>query len=165
MPNTRVMTVAAVGGLAPRKPETIEGIPSMPAKRTDELFMSVKSLAGFSASMLYLAEAGNDRLTINQAAFFLIAAAADLRGRPLSLAEIMEATEGVLNRSVANTYKVLLAPNSKDYRKIGLGWLTREPDPDDERRNFLVLTSKGRAVVRAALLALGRQDDTFSEGD
>ena len=124
-------------------------------KTPDALSSLVKPLASLSASLMYLAEAGNDRLNINQAAFFLIAAAADARGVPLTLSEIMAATEGVLNRSLSNTYKVLLAPNNRDYKKIGLGWLMREPDPEDERRHYLRLTRTGQSVARAALLALG----------
>lgn len=112
-------------------------------------------LAGLSAALLYLSEEGNDRLTINQAAFFLLAGGADARGGPLTLSQIMERGEGILNPSLANTYKVLLEPNRKDYNKIGLGWLTREADPDDERRKFLKLTPKGTRVLRATLLAMG----------
>ena len=73
----------------------------------------------------------------------------------MTLGEIMEAGDGVLNKSLANTYKVLLEPNRRDYKEIGLGWLYRENDPDDERRKYLRLTDKGRAVLRASLLALG----------
>lgn len=116
----------------------------------------VRPLAASSALMLYLAEAGNDRLTINQAAFFLIAAAADARGAPMTLTEIMDGADGILNPSLQNTYKVLLEPR-KGYKKIGLGWLDREVDEDDERRRYLRVTDKGWAVVKAALLALGEQ--------
>lgn len=150
-------TLTKAAALAPNREAPIPTTPTPKAPKPDRLSELVRPLAGYSASMLYLAEAGNDRLTINQAAFFLLAAAADARGRPMTLSEIMEGTEGVLNRSVANTYKVLLDGNSKDYRKIGLGWLEREPDPDDERRNYLRLTAKGREVAKAALLALGEQ--------
>lgn len=126
-------------------------------KKHDELYASVKDLASFSAAMLYLAEAGNDRLTINQTAFFLIAAAADARGRALTLTELMESTDGVLGRSVANTYKVLLeAEGRRPKTASSLGWLYREPDRDDERKKYLRLTKKGRSVAKAALLALGR---------
>lgn len=154
MPQIRAQAVS-LGGTTLRHHDQSE-VSTPRTKRSDELFQSVKSLAGLSASMLYLAEAGNDRLTINQVAFFLIAAAADIRGRALSLTEIMDATEGVINRSVANTYKVLLEPVTRDYKNTGLGWLERQPDPDDERRNYLVLTKKGRAVVKAMLIALGQ---------
>lgn len=124
------------------------------ATKPDALFKSVSKLAGLSAFLLYLAEEGNDRLTINQAAFFLIVAAADARGVPQTMGEIMENGEGVLNQSLKTTYKVLLAPTPA-YKGIGLGWITREPDPDDERRKYLRLTPKGKAVVDAALLATG----------
>lgn len=141
--------------------ETVDTTP-----KSAKLSAFVKPLASLSATMLYLAEAGNDRLTINQAAFFLIAAAADARGRPMTMTEIMEGADGIINPSVANTYKVLLEPNRKDYKAIGLGWLRREVDEDDERRKYLRLTEKGQSVVKAALLALGeRPYDTVKDDD
>jgi hypothetical protein len=126
-----------------------------PSKRKSELFASVKPLASLSAVLLYLAEAGHDRLTINQAAFFLLVAAADARGRPLTLTEIMEKTDGILGRSIVNSYKTLLEPHGRQAKDFALGWLTREPDPDDERQKFLRLTEKGKSVAKAALMALG----------
>lgn len=119
------------------------------------LYPYVKPLAGLSAGLLYLAEAGHDRLTINQAAFFLLCAAADARGRPLTLMEIMESTDGALGRSIQNSYKALLEPHGRAPKDFSLNWLYREPDPDDERRKFLRLTEKGRSVARAVLLAVG----------
>lgn len=124
------------------------------AQKNNALFKSVNELAGLSAFLLYLADAGNDRLTINQAAFFLIAAASDARGVPLTMGEIMERGEGVLTQSLKTTYKVLLEP-TPHYKNIGLGWLTREPDPDDERRKYLRLTPLGYDVAQAAILASG----------
>lgn len=126
------------------------------ATKPDALFKSVSKLAGLSAFLLYLAEEGNDRLTINQGAFFIIAGAADLRGGPMTLAEIMERGDGILTQSLKNSYRVLLEP-SKHYT-AGLGWLTREPDPEDERKKYLRLTPKGRNVTRAMLLAAGAID-------
>lgn len=118
----------------------------------------VGELASASAFMLFLAEAGGDRLTISQAAFFMLAAAGDARGRPLTMTDLMEDAKGIIGPSVANTYKVLLEPTKT--HPIGLSWLKREPDPDDERRKYLRLTDKGRSVARAALLALGRSPYT-----
>src|SRR5690348_14116229 len=131
--------------------------PTTTSSRRDELFASVKDLASLSATFLYLAEAGNDRLTINQTAFFLLVVAADARGHALTLREIMEATDGVIGKSVQNTYKVLLEAEGRHPKTASsLGWLTRETDPDDERRKYLKLTRKGRAVAKGALLASGR---------
>jgi len=114
--------------------------------------------------MLYIAGKGNDRLTINQLAFFLVAAVADARGRALTISQIMEAGDGIINRSVANTYKVLLGPKERDDKSIGLGWLYREPDPLDERRKFLRLTEKGWTIVRTVLLTLGEAEEILGEG-
>lgn len=136
-------------------PKRVEGPPLTEKKKNKELFASVKPLASLSAALLYLAEAGHDRLTINQAAFFLLVAAADARGRPLTLMELLESTEGVIGRSIQNSYKVLLDPHGREPKSFALGWLTREPDPDDERRKYLRLTEKGKSVARGALLALG----------
>lgn len=138
--------------LTPRRSK--EGGAPISPEKSKSLHLSVHELAGLSAFLLYLAEAGNDRLTINQAAFFLIAAAADARGVPLTMGEIMERGEGVLTKSLKTTYKVLLEP-TPHYKNIGLGWLTRETDADDERRKYLRLTDLGRDVVTASILAAG----------
>jgi hypothetical protein len=113
----------------------------------------VGELAGSSAFLMYLAEAGNARLSMSQAAFFFLAATGAVRGTPLTLFQIMEgAGSEALARSVKNTYKVFLEPTSRNPN--GLGWLTRELNPDDEREKLFTLTPKGEEVVRAALLAL-----------
>lgn len=124
-------------------------------QKSSELFAFVKPLASLSAALLYLAEAGHDRLTINQAAFFLLVAAADARGRPLTLTEILEGAEDVLGKSIANSYKSLLEPHGRTPHSFALGWVYREPDLDDERRKYLRLTPKGKDVAKAALLSLG----------
>lgn len=150
-PNSR-MSAAEARELGSGEGETV----TTSGKNSAGLYKFVRPLASLSATMLYLAEAGSDRLTINQAAFFLIAAAADAKGAPLTVSEIMEGAADILNPSVANTYKVLLEPRASSHGGSSLGWLTREPDPDDERRKYLRLTPKGAAVIKAALLALGQ---------
>ncbi|WP_145960509.1 helix-turn-helix domain-containing protein [Novosphingobium meiothermophilum] len=142
-----------------------DGKTTMSQTKPIKLSRYVKPLSALSASLLYLAEEGNDRLTINQAAFFLIAAAADARGRPLTPSEIVEGAGGVLNASLANTYKVLLPPSHKEYRGIALGWLQQEVDEDDQRRKLLRLTPKGVAVMRAALVALGQKPKDEPDGE
>jgi hypothetical protein len=112
-------------------------------------------LTSVSATLLHLAEVGNVRLTIKQAAFFLIVASADARGRPATLKDAMEASEGVLGRSVTNTYKVPLEAEGRN-PKIGssLGWLARETNP---RANVASTSGcRDRPVANAALQALGR---------
>lgn len=113
----------------------------------------VGALAGSSAFLMYLAEAGNARLSMSQAAFFFLAATGAARGVPLTLSQILEGTGSeALGRSVKNTYKVFLEPTPRNPN--GLGWLTREVNPDDEREKMFSLTEKGEEVVRAALLAM-----------
>ncbi len=111
-------------------------------------------LGRLSALTAYLAQAGNDRLNVNQLAFFLEAAVADIRGAPMTLSDIMKNNDGVLNRSLLNTYRVLLTGSGKDYKEIGLDWLRKEPHPDDERKNLLRLTDTGELVLRRALALL-----------
>ncbi|MCR5870650.1 MULTISPECIES: hypothetical protein [unclassified Sphingomonas] len=117
----------------------------------------VGELAGSSAFLMYLADAGNARLSLSQAAFFFLAATGAIRGVPLTLFQIMEgAGSDALARSVKNTYKVFLEPSPRNPN--GLGWLTREINPDDEREKLFTLTPKGEEVVRAALLAMAPLD-------
>lgn len=153
MPNRNIQGAERrrVEGTSPR---------NMTTQKKSALFASVKPLASLSAAFLYLAEAGHDRLTINQAAFFLLVAAADARGAPLTLTELIEGTDGVLGKSIVNSYKALLEPHGRT-KDFALGWITREPDPDDERRKYLRLTDKGKEVARAALMALG--SNTYGE--
>jgi hypothetical protein len=120
-------------------------------KRVEGFFELGKQLASLSARILYLAEEGHERLTINQAAFFLMVATAEARGSPLTLQEILDSTEGVIGRSIQNSYKVLLEPRGRDPKEYALGWVSREADPDDERRKFLRLTQKGREVAATML--------------
>ena len=127
----------------------------MQEAKSDGLFKSLDRLSGLSAFLLYLAEEGNDRLTINQATFLFMAATADLRGAPLTLSEIMALGQGTLTQSLKTTYKVLLEP-TPSYR-AGLGWIMREPDPNDERKKYLRLTKKGRHVIKEVLNTIEAQ--------
>lgn len=136
-------------------PQAVGDQPTMTKEKSgDGLYKSVGELGNLLAFLFYLADEGNDRLTINQAIFFLSVAASDLKGAPMTLTEIMERGEGVLTKSLKTTYKVLLPP-TRGYSSIALGWIDREPDPDDERKKYLRLTAKGRKVIEAALLAAG----------
>lgn len=122
------------------------------AKTTrDSLKTHVGELAGYSALFLYLADAASDRLSISQAAFFMMAAAANARGAPLTAAQLQEAAGENISKNVKNSYRRLLTPSNAN--PGGLGWLDREGNPDDEREKFLVLTPKGEEVIKAALLA------------
>ncbi len=87
--------------------------------------------------------------------FFLLAARADLRGRPSTFSEIRDAVGPSVNRSLHTTYKVFLDKPLKrsdyDSNRAGLGWLTREIDPDDNRKKFLRLTQVGKDVLARIL--------------
>lgn len=116
------------------------------------LSAAVGQLAGFSKALSYLTTTGVERLTVVQALFFVIAAKAEAKGCYVTLGDIIEEHGDELNRSIVNTYKVLLE-RSRQYPD-GLGWLVRQPDPNDERRNFLRLTPKGRKVAEILLQSL-----------
>jgi hypothetical protein len=123
---------------------------------SDALWKRASVLGGASALMVYLAEAGSDRLSLSQAAFFLLAAAAEARGAPTTLGSIREMAGEALSGSIKNTYRSLLTPAEAGTTKrhYALGWLTLEQNPDNLRENFLRLTPAGKAVLSAALVAL-----------
>lgn len=121
-------------------------------RKQSALWQRVSVLGGASAFLVYLAEAGSDRLTLAQATFFMLAAAADARGRPVTSQEVQEMAGDALTRSIKNTYRLLLEPNRR--YPHALGWLATESNPDDERQKFLRLTDAGKAVLNAALVAL-----------
>lgn len=117
-----------------------------------QLWKRVGELGASSAFLLYLAEVGSDRLSLTQAAFFMLAATADAAGRPATRSNIIETYGTTFRGSIRNSYRQLMEP-SRMYPK-GLGWLTAEENPDDIREQFLRLTDTGKSVVEAALLAL-----------
>ena len=108
-----------------------------------------------SKSLLILANEAPERTTLAQMTFFLLAGTADLAGKPSTFTEIRDRVGPTVNRSLHTTYKVFLDRPLKrsDYqsKRQGLGWLTREIDPQDNRRNYLRLTAKGRRVLAKAL--------------
>lgn len=134
----------------PRRPPKAMGVHMTNTK--GPLWKRVGELAGSSAFLMYLAEAGSDRLTVSQAAFFMLAAAADVRGRPATRTGLLTASGAEFRPSIRNSYRQLLEP-SRVYPNA-LGWLTTEDNPMDSREQFLKLTDEGKAVIEGALLAL-----------
>jgi hypothetical protein len=124
--------------------------------KIDPLFKHVGGLADFSAALIVLAEEAPDRMTMAQGVFFLLAASADLTGKPTTFTEIREAAGETINRSLHSTYRVLLKP-SRTHPKA-LGWLERHENPQDNRQKFLKLTPKGRKIVREVVARLTGQD-------
>jgi hypothetical protein len=116
------------------------------------LWKRVSELAASSAFLLYLADVASDRLSLTQAAFFMLAATADAAGRPATRTQLMQAHGERFGGSVRNTYRQLLEP-SRVFPKA-LSWLTTEENPDDSREQFLRLTDKGKNVIMGALHAL-----------
>lgn len=111
----------------------------------------MREAARGSALLLYLCEASRGRLTIPQAAFFMLAAAWDALGRPATRAQLLDEEGGRLNKSVKNTYRHLLAPSRR--HRDALGWLEAVPNEEDLREHYLMLTAAGRAVIEGAVLA------------
>lgn len=127
----------------------------MPLTTTDtsqKLWQRVPELAGSSAFLLYLADVASDRLSLTQAAFFMLAATADASGKPATRSSIIQAYEDTFRGSIRNSYRQLLAP-SRLYPK-GLGWLEIELNQNDSREHILRLSKKGRSVIQGAILAL-----------
>ena len=125
------------------------------AKKTatsTQLWKRVGELAGSSAFLLYLSDLGSDRLTLTQAAFFLLAATADAAGKPATRSVLLQAYADSFRGSIRNSYRQLLEP-SRQY-PTALGWLSTEANPNDDREQFLRLTDEGVSVIEGALVAL-----------
>lgn len=118
----------------------------------------VADLRTFSAGLIELAEQAPERTTAAQMAFFLLAGMADAVGKPATFTEIKDAVGPAINRSLHTTYKVFLdriqRRSDTDVTRQGLGWLTREEDPEDNRKKYLRLTPTGRAVLRSLTTTL-----------
>lgn len=117
-----------------------------------QLWKRVGELAASSAFLLYLADVGSDRLSLTQAAFFMLAATADAAGKPATRTQLIQTYHDTFRGSIRNSYRQLMEP-SRVYPN-GLSWLMAEENPDDSREQFLRLTDEGRSVVEGAILAL-----------
>jgi hypothetical protein len=121
-------------------------------KDSQDIQVRVADLRSFSTALTYLAEQAPERTTSAQMAFFILAGIADAAGKPATFTEIKEEIGPAINKSLHTTYKVSLDREQRrsdtDAVRQGLGWLTREEDPIDNRRKYLRLTSKGRDVLR-----------------
>ena len=115
-----------------------------------DLFEQLAKLRSAPQFLMSLANDGSDRLTLSQAAFFMLAATADANGERPTRTNILN--EGDFRKSTRNSYRQLLG-KSRVYPNA-LGWLATSPNPDDEREQFLVLTKEGRAVIEKALSTL-----------
>lgn len=118
----------------------------------EELWRHVGELATSSAMLLYLAGEGSDRLSLTQAAFFILAATADAAGKPATRSALLEAHMDAARGSIRNSYRQLMEP-SRVY-PTALGWLEAEENPMDAREKVLRLTEEGKRVVEGVLLTL-----------
>ena len=128
------------------------------SKTGSRLPLPVGALRDFSAALIELAEQAPERTTAAQMAFFVLAGMADAAGKPATFTEIKDAVGEAINRSLHTTYKVFLDREQRrsDTAAVrqGLGWLTREEDRADNRRKYLRLTPKGRAVLASLIETL-----------
>lgn len=120
--------------------------------RKEHLF---EELNDYTVALIRLAEFSPERTTLAQMTFFLLAAKADLLGKPATFTEIKEQAGPVINRSLHTTYQVFLDKPLKRYdydsKRTGLAWLTREENPNDNRQKFLRLTPSGQKVLEKVL--------------
>lgn len=140
-------------GAVPLQSSTATRGKAMTGKATSPaLWKRVGELGASSAFLLYLADVGSDRLSLTQAAFFLLAATADAAGKPATRSALIQTYHDTFRGSIRNSYRQLLEP-TRLYPKA-LGWLETEENPMDSREQFLRLTDEGKAVIAGALLAL-----------
>lgn len=120
--------------------------------------LQLGGLRNFSAALIELAEQAPERTTAAQMVFFLLAGLADEADKPATFTEVRDAAGPAINRSLHTTYKVFLdrpqRRSDTDATRQGLGWLTREEDPEDNRRKYLRLTPKGRRVMKGLVATL-----------
>jgi hypothetical protein len=117
---------------------------------------STPALRNFSAGMIVLSEVAPRHLTMAQASFFLTAALADRAGRAATYTDLKETLGPLVSRSLNTTYKIFLKEGRmRDGERIeGVGWLTAEVDPLDNRRKFLRLTRTGQRVIDEVAAAI-----------
>lgn len=113
--------------------------------RTDGLFKHAAELGSFSSALITLTDLLPERITLSQAAFFLLTAAADVAGQRPTFTEIKEVLGPAVGRSLHSTYRSLLTPSKAV--PYGAGLLERFENPDDNRQKILKLTPKGRALM------------------
>jgi hypothetical protein len=107
-----------------------------------QLWKRVGELAGSSAFLLYLADVGSDRLSLTQAAFFLLAATADAAGKPATRRSFIQAHGDTFRGSIRNSYRQLLEPSGSTRRPSG-GYPLSQP----RRRPRAVPSSDRRGQV------------------
>ena len=109
-------------------------------------------LVASSNFLRYLSKEASDRLTVGQAAFFMLAAAADAKGQPQTRTRLLTSAGPDFRKSTRNSYRQLLE-RSRVYPSA-LRWLIAEENPRDRREQFLRLTKEGKTVIEGAFLAL-----------
>lgn len=112
---------------------------------------SAADLKTLVSAMSVLAAAGHERMTVQQALFFLATAYHDVMGQSATVSRIREIYEP-LGRSVEKSSLQFLAPNKRN--EEALGWLNQELDEDDRRVRYLHLTEDGEDVVAALVEAM-----------
>jgi hypothetical protein len=103
------------------------------------------------SALSVLAAAGHDRMTVQQALFFLATAYHDVMGQSVTVSRIREIYQP-LGRSVEKSSLQFLEPGR--VAPDALGWLAQQHDPDDRRVRYLTLTEDGEDVVAAVVEAM-----------
>ena len=116
-------------------------LPARTATDLTTLLAGVKVLAG----------AGHERMTIQQALFFLAAAHQAVIRQPATVSRIRDEYEP-LGRSVEKSSLQFLEPGR--VAPSALGWLEQQHDPNDKRVRYLTLTAAGKQVVAELVAAM-----------
>lgn len=129
-----------------------KGKPGMTSTGRTKAVLRAAPLSGFYDAVKLLAMGLPPRVSLSQAAFFILAARADANGSPATYSMLKEEL-GELGDSIKTTYAIFLDPSEKF--PDGLGWLSQEIDPSNRRQKFLHVSEKGWVVINAVLDSVG----------
>lgn len=113
---------------------------------------SAAAFGHLAAAVQVVAEAAPARMSIRQVLAFTIVAYANAMGRRITLSEVRELAGDALGQGIERSIAGFFAPTKRE--PDALGWLEQEPDEDDRRKKYLVLTERGRYVVNEITRAL-----------
>ncbi|WOB78465.1 hypothetical protein [Brevundimonas nasdae] len=112
---------------------------------------NIRTMDFLFGAVTRLVEDSEPRTSGRQLLAFLAVAQAEADGKSITLSDIrdMEGSRGqiIIGQSIAQTFAMLLDPSDREPR--GLGWVRQEVDPSDNRRKYLKLTDKGRALLES----------------
>jgi hypothetical protein len=114
-------------------------------------------LLNWSRGLFILASHTPARLSLPQAAIFLLAATCDSAGQAMSITRLRETLEPLAGHGIKNSYQIFLELGDGSLGR--LGWLRRVQNPLDAREKFLKLTPKGKCIINKVLDAGSKRVD------